>query len=71
MDIWEDNTLGKLILHSLVVFRKKKHLVKKKFFTYSSTEIYWELTKCQALSEMLGKPEWAKQADTAFMQLQY
>ena len=39
MDIWEDNTLRKLLLHSLVVFRNKNHPVKKKFFTYS-TEVY-------------------------------
>lgn len=70
MDIWEDNTLGKLILHSLVVFRNKNHPVKKKFFTYS-TEVYWELTKRQALLEMLGKPDWAKQTDSAFLELHY
>lgn len=45
--IWEDTILGKLILHSLVVFRHK-NLGKKKFSTHS-TDVYWELTKCEAV----------------------
>ena len=36
MNIWEDNTPGELILHSLVVFRNKNHLVKKKFFVFTT-----------------------------------
>lgn len=36
MNIWEDNTLGKLILHNHVVFRNKNHLVNKKFSPLSS-----------------------------------
>lgn len=36
MNICEDNTLGELILHCLVVFGNQSPLVKEQFFTYTT-----------------------------------